>query len=117
MQIDDVYREKVGKRIALLTADALDAKKLTIDEYNAVADAMLHEFPSLQTHDALLEFLDHLAQVWPVFSPIHDDEKNVRLHEVESEKAKEIETLMKSQQVDKAIEVMDTQSQTDHSHA
>lgn len=98
-------KNRVGKRLTLLLADFWEKQTLTQTEVAEASQFILNNIHTINNKDDLLVFLQNLSQKYPPLSQVLEEEK-LHYHEDNSQKkVEEIESLMRENKVNEALQV------------
>lgn len=113
MNPDDSYREKIGERITLTLADALEEGAITGEEASKVAEYVLENIDKAKTSGEILDFLTDLANKWPVFGQLLTIELGQATAQKEDAALKKTEELLKENKIDEALETVEEANKDD----
>jgi len=110
---DEVYKNKLGARIANIIGEALIQLKITQEESEQMGRYVLENIDLAKTNSELLDFITNLSAKWPIFNSIltSDDQasssvaSSVQTQEKTDEIVHAAENLLKENKIDEALQV------------
>ena len=110
MQLTDKHRDEIGQRAMITAAESLKKGTLSMEEFREVCASLLDNLDNCKTQEEVIDYLLKLYTKWPVFSHLFTIEKGVHQDVMEDAKVIELERLIKSKQIDKALSFAKTSS-------
>jgi hypothetical protein len=101
----EAYKDKIGERLTRKLISALEEKKITPEEVSEVSQYILANIDKARTNLELLDFTEHLASKWAIFSEIVNVEEAEIKENSKTEKVNEVQDLIEQNKIDEALKV------------
>ena len=115
MEVTKEQKDKIEAMIVSTAIDALEAGAITEDTLKPIADFVLGKIDEIKTDAELMQFLKELEEKWPFFTPVEKFMQGQLQQAGEKISIDEAQGLIKSGQIDEALQVLkaaDTGGQT-----
>lgn len=107
MEVDLVYKNKIGERLTRRLAKALKDGEITEQEMSTIASYILENINHAKDNAELIVFVEELSKKWPIFSQILVVEQREINEENKNQAIDQAECLMKENKIDEAIKVVE----------
>jgi hypothetical protein len=104
MDFSEEHREKLCGDIIVTAAEALKEGKISRAEMMYIASSLLKAMEKYKTHEEFVGFLGELAESWEIFEHLYTLEKGEGKEVEEQQAISQMQSLIKTQNVDKALE-------------
>lgn len=108
MEFTEEKKKEVEKMIVDTAIDALGAGVITEDELQPIAGFVLSRIDSIKTEEELVTFLTELSEKWKFFLPVERFLEAEVKEEQEKKTVTYAEDLIKSGDINKALNVLKT---------
>jgi hypothetical protein len=79
MHLTEPQKNLLGDKLAQRLAKAIEQKEIVVEEISDACDWMLSALDAMQTMEDYKEFLIKLADAWPFFTDLVDQEEDLAL--------------------------------------
>lgn len=90
MDPTNAFKEKIGQRLTLRLAQAVQNKEITPEELPNIASYILENIDNKKTNAELVAFLDEISVKWPFFADTATSEKETAEMQEKNQKTQEI---------------------------
>lgn len=104
MVVTREYRAEVERRLLETMARALENNQLTEEQSSQVAKFILDYLDDCDDHQEIIEFLDRMAQQWPVFAEVGNAEMARAIESKKGDVTKNMEALVQQGNIQQALE-------------
>ncbi|MDO8461161.1 MAG: hypothetical protein Q7S38_01820 [bacterium] len=112
MEVTQEHKNDLEKKIVESVILALENNTISKEEMPIIAEFVLGKIDVIKTHEELVLFVNELALKWPIFSNIDQIEKGEVQEKKESETAESVLNLAKSGQIEDAVNLAKTMTQS-----
>lgn len=112
MDLDEAYKNKIGERLTLRLAQALENKEVTLEESSTIASYVLENIDKAKNNLELVDFLTSLSQKWPIFAGTLEIERGEIKDKEEDIVAGKASQLIQENKIDEAIKIVESVTNT-----
>ena len=105
MDVTKEHKDHILNQIVETAITALENDTLAEDQLQVIANYTLSAIDTITTGEQMVTFLSGLSEKWPLFASIEQLEKAQTQEKVESEVAEGVLTLAKTGNIDDAIKL------------
>ena len=113
MNLDEAYRDKIGERLTLRLAQALEDKEITAEVFSSISSYILENIYKVQSNLELVDFLEALSQKWSIFANTLEIEKGEIKNKNEEVIADQASGLIRENKIEEAIKVVESATASD----
>lgn len=101
--MDEAYKDKIGERLTLRLADALEKHEVTVDQASEISTYILDNIDKAQSNLELVNFLTELSSKWSIFGNTAVIEQGEVKEQKEEAAIGQASQLIKEDKIDEAI--------------